>query len=77
MTPRLASGVGGDLPQTRFAIWMRNRSMRMTTRWPMRALIAKDAQGRRDHARGLPRLTGRRRVRDEAEPRPEPALGLR
>jgi 2-polyprenyl-6-methoxyphenol hydroxylase-like FAD-dependent oxidoreductase len=35
-------GVGGYLPQTRFAIWMRNQSMRMTTRWPMRALIAKE-----------------------------------
>ena len=35
-------GVGGYLPQTRFAIWMRNRSMRMTTRWPMRALVEKE-----------------------------------
>jgi 2-polyprenyl-6-methoxyphenol hydroxylase-like FAD-dependent oxidoreductase len=34
-------GVGGYLPHSRFAIWMRNQSMRMTTRWPMRALIAK------------------------------------
>jgi hypothetical protein len=28
------------LPRTRRAIWMRNLSMRMMTRWPMRNLVA-------------------------------------
>jgi hypothetical protein len=28
------------LPRTRRAIWMRNLSMRMMTRWPVRNLVA-------------------------------------
>jgi hypothetical protein len=28
------------LPRTRQAIWMRNLSMRMMTRWPVRTLVA-------------------------------------
>jgi 2-polyprenyl-6-methoxyphenol hydroxylase-like FAD-dependent oxidoreductase len=33
-------GIGGMLPRTREAIWMRNLSMRMMTRWPVRNLVA-------------------------------------
>jgi 2-polyprenyl-6-methoxyphenol hydroxylase-like FAD-dependent oxidoreductase len=34
------SGLEGMLPRTRRAIWMRNLSMRMMTRWPVRSLVA-------------------------------------
>jgi 2-polyprenyl-6-methoxyphenol hydroxylase-like FAD-dependent oxidoreductase len=33
-------GLEGMLPRTRGAIWMRNLSMRMMTRWPVRNLVA-------------------------------------
>jgi hypothetical protein len=33
-------GLEGMLPRTRRAIWMRNLSMRMMTRWPVRNLVA-------------------------------------
>jgi 2-polyprenyl-6-methoxyphenol hydroxylase-like FAD-dependent oxidoreductase len=34
-------GLEGMLPRTRRAIWMRNLSTRMMTRWPMRNLVAR------------------------------------
>jgi 2-polyprenyl-6-methoxyphenol hydroxylase-like FAD-dependent oxidoreductase len=33
-------GLEGMLPRTRAALWMRNMSMRMMTRWPVRALVS-------------------------------------
>jgi 2-polyprenyl-6-methoxyphenol hydroxylase-like FAD-dependent oxidoreductase len=33
-------GVNGFLPKSRPAIWMRDQSMRMMTRWPLKALLA-------------------------------------
>ncbi|MBV9546997.1 MAG: FAD-dependent monooxygenase, partial [Chloroflexi bacterium] len=33
-------GVEGMLPRSRRAIWMRNESMRMMTRWPIRNIVA-------------------------------------
>jgi hypothetical protein len=33
-------GLEGMLPRTRPAIWMRNLSMRLMTRWPVRSLVA-------------------------------------
>jgi 2-polyprenyl-6-methoxyphenol hydroxylase-like FAD-dependent oxidoreductase len=33
-------GLAGMLPRTRRSIWMRNLSMRMMTRWPVRNLVA-------------------------------------
>ena len=33
-------GVEGMLPRTRLAMWMRNQSMRMLTRWPLRNFAA-------------------------------------
>jgi 2-polyprenyl-6-methoxyphenol hydroxylase-like FAD-dependent oxidoreductase len=37
-------GVGGFLPRTRMAIWLRNQSMRMMTSWPWRGLLARTFQ---------------------------------
>jgi 2-polyprenyl-6-methoxyphenol hydroxylase-like FAD-dependent oxidoreductase len=34
-------GIQGMLPRTNHAIWMRNMSMRMMTRWPLRNLVSK------------------------------------
>ena len=33
-------GLAGMLPRTWTSIWMRNLSMRMMTRWPVRNLVA-------------------------------------
>jgi hypothetical protein len=33
-------GLEGMLPRTRASMWMRNLSMRMMTRWPVRDLVA-------------------------------------
>jgi 2-polyprenyl-6-methoxyphenol hydroxylase-like FAD-dependent oxidoreductase len=34
-------GIRGMLPPTNHAIWMRNMSMRMMTRWPLRNLVSR------------------------------------
>jgi hypothetical protein len=34
-------GIQGMLPRTNHAIWMRNMSMRMMTRWPLRNLVSR------------------------------------
>ena len=33
-------GLEGMLPRTRRAMWIRNQSMRLMTRWPLRGLVA-------------------------------------
>ena len=33
-------GIGGFLPRSRMAIWLRNQSMRLLTAWPWRVLLA-------------------------------------
>jgi len=52
-------GLEGMLPRTRRAMWMRNASMRMMTRWPVRDLVAgifhkADAIVLEDYSRMLP-----------------------